>query len=165
MFATPNDVLDRYDETVVRDLCSDNGTAEADLDTSSKMAAAIASAEGYVLAACQTQQLYTQADLASLTGPGAALLVDLVCGLTMAHLLRRRPGANEALAKQLERFDAFLDALRSGTRMFPIAANLDASVVALEGPTTVEVTNLNLITSRASGYYPRVSSRLPIGQQ
>lgn len=167
MFATPLDMIDRFDETILRDLCSDNGTAETDLCASSKMSSAIASAEGRVVGACQVGQLYQQADLAALTGPAQAMLVDLVCGLAMQNLLRRRPG-REAFKDYMEatqHYEANLDQLRNGQRLFPIAANLAASTVDIEGPTTVQVTDLNLITTRARGYFPNPGSRLPLRQQ
>jgi len=167
MFATPNDMIDRFDETILRDLCSDTGTAETDLCASSKMAAAIASAEGRVLTACQVGQIYQQEDLAALTGPPQAMLVDIVCGLAMRGLLLRRPGRDsfKDYIEATKHYEDHLDQLRTGTRLFPIAANLGASVVDLEGPTTVEVQQLNLITSRARGYFPHPGSRLPLGQQ
>jgi phage gp36-like protein len=163
-YATVADMIDRFDERSLRDLCSDTGTAETDLTTNTKMLRALMSASGDVDVACQVGQIYTPAKLAALEMPAKAVLIDIVCGLAVAKLATRRPMRQEVAAVWKQSIDAaneYLDKFRNGQRVFPITENLEASVPSVEGPSTLDIPRQNLLTYRAHGFYPNPAGRLP----
>jgi phage gp36-like protein len=164
-YASAADMIERYDESLLKDLCSDDGTPATDLNTDRKLSTAIAGASGRVNAACQVGRLYSQDTLLVLAGDAAALLKDVVCGLAMTRLFGRRPMDQDRRAgysAQLEEWEDYLTKLRNGERIFDVAENLAASTPAVEGPTMLEQQNLNLVTSRMRGYYPARSKSLPL---
>lgn len=162
------DMLDRYDSRVLCDLVSDNGVPEttAGLVSNRKMAVAIDTAEGRLLAACRVGKLYTDADIAGLEGVDASLAIDLICAMALVNLMKRRPRPElyQTLNALNQENEAYLAQLRDGQRVFALEKTLEASVPDVRSPTTVDVTNLNLITSRARGYFPDPNKRLPINR-
>jgi len=163
-FATIADVVDRFDERTLRDLCSDTGTPAADLNTNGPMLAALETASGTVLVACTVGQMYDEGTLAALEGASRAILVDIVCSLAVARLMTRRPLRPDVAAtwkQSIDEANAYLDKFRNGQRVFPLPAQLDASVPSVEGPTMLDIPRNNLLTYRCSGYYPIPALRLP----
>lgn len=163
-FATVADVLDRFDERTLRDLCSDTGTPATDLTTNGPLNAALESASGSVLVACTVGQMYDEAKLASLEGASRAILVDIVCALAVAKLVTRRPMRADVAnvwKGTIEEANAYLDKFRRGERVFPLPEQLDASVPSAEGPTALDIPRQNLLTYRAHGFYPNPALRLP----
>lgn len=163
-FATVADVLDRFDERTLRDLCSDTGTPASDLTTNGPLLAALESASGAVLVACTVGQMYDEATLASLEGAARATLVDIVCALAVARLVTRRPMRADVASvwkQSIEEANAYLDKFRRGERVFPLPQQLDASVPSVEGPTMLDIPRTNLLTYRCNGYYPNPALRLP----
>ena len=165
--ATVTDMIDRYDEIVMKDLCSDSGTPVTTLQGERKMAIAIESGSGRVLAACRVGKLYDSADIAQLEGPDASLCKDLVCQIAMCRLMRRRqrPDQSETLAQMEADSENYLKLLRDGHRVFELTKTLGASTPDVRGPTIAQIEDLNLITSRFSRYFPSPSRRLPLSRQ
>ena len=162
------DMLDRYDSRVLCDLVSDNGVPETTtgLVTNRKIAVAIETAEGRLLAACRVGKLYSDDDIAGLEGANAALAIDLICALALVNLMRRRPRPElyQTLNILNQENEAYLAQLRDGQRVFAMQTTMDASTPDIKSPTVVDVTNLNLITSRARGYFPDPVKRLPLNR-
>lgn len=159
----------RWDESLLRDLCADTGNGVIDLSTDAKMTAALNSTAGMIEAAAFNSANYTTEEFAALqteNGHGWALLVDLNCCLAMGRLLRRRPGrvSDETTKGIIEEAEAYLDKLRNGTRIFPIAAHEQKGAPTIDGPTALDYERMNLITSRTRNFYPSTASRLPIGR-
>lgn len=162
-YATAEDMVARFDESLLRDLCSDGDTPVVDLAGSAKMVAALATGAGKIEAAVYVSNNYTPAELATLTGNSLALLVDLNCGLAMGTLLRRRPGraADDVQKAIIEEANEMLEQIRSGTRLFTLEVHAESGLPTIGGPTAVDYSRLNMITSRTRNFYPSVASRLP----
>lgn len=168
-FADADDMVARWDESLLRDLCSDGDTPAIDLSTDPKMLAALKSTAGMIEAAAYNSANYTDeefTDLETANGHGWALLVDLNCCLAMGRLMRRRPGrvADDTTKGIIEEAEGYLDKLRNGTRIFPITAHEQKGAPTINGPTGMDYERLNLITSRTRNFYPSQASRLPIGR-
>ncbi len=157
-YATPAQFLQRYDARVVGDIVSDNAdqVGAAELLDNANLQAALDDASGDIESALLFGERYTPDDLAALTGNSQSLLVRMTCDIAMAFLLRRRPTKNaEADAAQLELAEKHLERLRKGDRVFYRGDDVDpAGVVDTTGPTTVQLTSLNLIRDRTQNYYP-----------
>ena len=165
-YASPSDMIDRYDGRTIEDLLSDSGEPIADIASDQKLAALLEAASGRVEAAVLVANHYTLDELTSLSGNSLALLKDIVCDLAMARLLRRRPEkmggkAVEAITKEAEEY---LDRLRNGDRLFDIAAHKDAGLPTVTGPTAMDYARLNLIPDRTKHFYPSRARRLPLGR-
>lgn len=162
--ASPTDLIDRYDERVLKDLVSDSGTPATTLQGDRKIAIALESGSGRVLAACRVGKLYSLSELAQLEGPDSSLLKDIVCQIAMVKLMRRRPRPDMADSMKMmeEEAEVYLKLLRDGHRVFGLDAKLEASVPDVQAPSVAQIENLNLITTRFSRYYPSPSRRLPL---
>lgn len=140
-YATPQDLLNRYDARRIADLVSDSGQRTLAPQSSPVVAACLDDASGAVDAACRVAQRYTSADLAGLTGNANALLVRLVCDLAFGMLVARRGyTANDAavMAPREKSALEMLEALRRGERIFSGEEQADAGVniVTLRTTTT-----------------------------
>ncbi len=162
-------MIERWDESLLRDLCADTTNPVIDLSTDAKMLAALNSTAGMIEAAAFNSANYTReefTDLETENGHGWALLVDLNCCLAMGRLMRRRPGrvADETVKGIIEEAEEYLDNLRRGTRIFPIPAHEAKGVPTIGGPTALDYERMNLISTRIRNFYPSVASRLPLGR-
>ncbi len=165
-YASPGDLVDRYDERTISELLSDTEEPVADITSNDKLLAILAGASGRVDAALLVSGNYTTDELTSLTGNSLALLKDIVCDLAMGRLLRRRPekiGADSIAAASQDAED-YLDRLRKGERLFDVGSHVDAGQPEVTGPTTLDYARLNLIPDRTKNFYPPRSKRLPIGR-
>jgi len=168
-YATSDDMLARYDANTLGDLCSaaDDGQPELDLASSPRMTAALQEAAGRIQAACFVSRLYSADDLAALTGPSLALLVGLNCQLAMAQLMLSRPekfGGSDGIRSFRDDAESYLKMLKNGERLFDLAAQQDAGLPTIDGPTALDIQRLNLIPTRTRNYYPDRASGLPIGR-
>jgi hypothetical protein len=154
-----------HDETIIADLVSDTATQEDDLATNAKLLKLIEAAEGRVESACTVANIYTPVILAALTGNSLALYQEIVSNLAMLSLFKRRPGKYAELAEQAKEYEAYLDRLRKGERVFGgVEDARDAGLPDIDGPTAIDYQNLNLIPDRTQHFYPNRQSRLPIGR-
>lgn len=168
-YATSEDMLARYDANSLGDLCSaaDDGQPEIDLASSKRMTTALEQAAGYIQAACFVSQLYSEADLAALTGPSLELLKGLNCQLAMAQLMLSRPEkyvGSDAIKDLREDAESYLTMLKKGERLFDLPAQQDAGLPTIDGPTALEIQRLNLLPTRTRNYFPSRASGLPIGR-
>jgi len=165
-YATPQDMIRYYDETIVADLVDDGGEGVADLMNDPTLLAILDSASGRVESACAVANLYKPDDLAALAGPSKALLAELVCDLAMVRLLKRRQGTKyQELRDQVKDAEEHLDRIRKGERIFGGMAEVrEAGLPQVEGPTTATYERLNLIPDRTRNFYPARSTRQPIGR-
>lgn len=159
---TPEILIQFHDERVVADLVSDTGEQVADLDTDTKLLKIIAAAEGRVESACTVANIYTPTALTELEGNSLALFQEIVSGLAMLGLLRRRPGEYSEIAKQVAEYEEYLDRLRKGERVFGDSEeNREAGLPDIDGPTMATYNRLNLVPERTRNFYPHRSTRLP----
>jgi hypothetical protein len=165
-YVDSDDLINFYDQNTVEDLLSDTGNYTGPIESDTKLTALAEAASGQVEAACGVSNLYSPTDLAALTGNSLALLKRLVCQLLMVTLVRRRPEkwADEYWKKMEEGAEAYLDRLRKGERLFDDASKREAGLPTIDGPTAIELTYLNVLTTRTRNYFPGVGTRLPIGR-
>lgn len=140
-FATTRQLTQLVDWRIVADCVSDTPgrvSRRAVRDASHPAGAVVAQlllqATGQVLMKAQAGGKYTPADLAALTGAGAAALVGLVCGTALLLTVGRRT-ATADLAKRVPlaaEAKETLEAIRKGEAVFGLleptqAAAMDAS--------------------------------------
>jgi len=169
VYCTVDQLLSHVDENDVRDLLSDSGQKVAgDLSTNPKLVELIASASGRLEAACFIGENYTAAELAALSANSVALAAEIVAMLVRATLYGRRPGrfAVEFVRDLRQQAEDYLQQLRNGHRLFDVGtdSHQDAGKVSLEYPTTLQIQDQNLITSRTRNFYPLAERRLPISK-
>lgn len=166
-YATADDLIERYDERIVRDLLSDDGVpVSKKLTTVDRLTSQLTAASGRVEAAALCGKLYTTEQLEALTGNSLALLKELVCDLTMIRLIMRRPEKFDDEHRKVlrEETEEYLSMLRKGERLFDIDANIEAGLPSIDGPTATTYQRLNMIPDRVKNYYPARATRLPIGR-
>jgi phage gp36-like protein len=165
-FASPSDLIERYDARIVADLASDSGTPAGDVATDTRILTALDDGAGRILAACLNGQIYTEDDLNALTGSSLALLKRINCELAMVFLMGRRPEkfASDDYRQAMESAEQYLELLRKGERLFNVAANVAATSPEIDGPTTTTYDRLNLLPERCRPFYPHRAQRLPLGR-
>jgi phage gp36-like protein len=122
-YATPQDLLIRYDERRVADLVSDTGTRSATPLTSPVVAAVLEDAAGILDSACRVGGRYSLTDLANMSGSGHSLLVRLSCDIAYSLLVARRGYSTtdmKVMAPQMEWATKMLDDIRKGDRVLDI---------------------------------------------
>lgn len=165
-YATPANMLSRFDKRLIGGLVSDTGTevAEGDLPTNAVLLELLADASGEVESALTVGERYSADQLAALTGNSQKLLIRLVCEITWLNLVGRRG------EKYTEDYEAMrkaagdrLNRLRKGENVFNIQATLEAGNIHVTGPSTVAIEQLQLMRDRVgTAYYPR--RRMPFGR-
>lgn len=164
-YADAEQMIHRFDERTLKDLCSDTGSSETNLPGNDRMETALQDATGSIDAACQVGKMYDPDDLEAMTGTDRALLRRICCELAMVFLIEARPEKYKGSEKALrERAEAYLDRLRNGERVFNITTNKDAGVPSLEGLDRYEYRNQNWIPDRMTGFYTARVQRLPAGR-
>lgn len=156
-YATPADIMARYDWREIGDLVSDNGEQvdRAELSSDVNLAAALDDASGEVDSALLVGGNYTPDQLAELTGNSLARLKHLVCMIAIANLLNRRPMANwERFKEIMDQVKESLEQLRRGENILNVPGKADAGLPSLGGYTTVSVKALNLVRDRTRNYFP-----------
>lgn len=164
-YATPADLINRYDVDMIGDLSTDERVAQSrsDIPTNSKVLTALEDASGEVEVALLAGGRYTADQLAGLSGHAASHLKQIVCGLAIAALHRRRPQAFErSYIEDLTR-DAreAIRSLRRGDNVFGLDEHIAASVVDTGGPTAIDLQTRNDLTVRMGRYFPTSETRLP----
>ncbi|MCC7424820.1 MAG: DUF1320 family protein [Planctomycetaceae bacterium] len=157
-YATPAQIIERYDVRDIGQLVADDDTqvAAGDLDDNTVLLAALADASGDIEAALLAGERYTVANLEGLTGNSASKLVRLTCDIAMAYLYGRRPAHDpdklkafeERAAKQLER-------LRKGENVFNLAPQKEAGRIDHATPSAADISKMQLLRDRCPGYYPK----------
>ena len=162
--ATAQQLLDRYDKSIVNDLVSDEGTrlSFTDLLVDTKLAAALDDASGEVDAALLVGGRYSSADLSALSGNSLSTLVRITCEIAIGFLYDRRPmfRADEG-ERWATRTREHLNRMRTGENVFNITANVTAGNPTIDGPTSVDYDRMNLVVDQSRNYYPNRAGRLP----
>lgn len=166
-YATPAQMIQRYDVRTLGDLVGDNGIRvdRAALATDANLQAALDDASGEIEAALLQGKRYTTAQLTALTGNSAKYLVRLTCTIAFGLLFGRRPwsdddeeGSGRRGAEKQAR--AALEMLRKGQTIFDVEEVKEAGLPAIETPTIQTILQSNLAVDQSRGhFYPR--RRLP----
>jgi hypothetical protein len=156
--------IETHDARKVGDLLLDNGTRDADPESSTIVARALLWASGMVETACLKGARYTPTDLAALTGAGQSVLETLVADLAFWFLCKRRHKV-AVKAKEIagveEAFE-MLQWLAEGERIFSFQETADAGLPATETETPDQKDDRFGVATIAERYFGRVSRRMPI---
>lgn len=153
-FATPAQLLQRYDYRLIGQLISDTGTAE---DASAIIADPIttqmlADASGLIVSYALKGGRYSEADLTALTGNGQAFLERLTCDLSLYYFVQRRGLPVDKYPQVADAMD-WLVKLSEGDLIFPVQANIDAGVAQSQAITVPTIVDQNFLTNSVR-YFP-----------
>lgn len=160
-YLTAAEFLARVDERVVGQWLSDTGTAltEAQMLASAKLAQALKGASGELESACLIGERYSADDLAALADSdtnSAALLKDVVAGLSLARVWQRRPRTNnDPYPTQAQWSQQLSEQLRNGVRIFGLAESAEAGRMDVSTITPEEVAARRLISTSARRFFGR----------
>jgi len=158
-YATPAEMLQRYDSRLLGDLVSDTGTAvsAAGLLTDTNLEAALADASSAIDVAVSVGDRYTPAQMANLSDSAAAFVRRLACDIALIYVKRRRgrfdPEKDGALQKEVS---DTLTGLREGKNLLLLQDESDApaSVIELVKPQLITVDRPRTIQSMTRNYFP-----------
>ena len=165
--ATGNDLTERFDVRLIGDLATDSGSTLPVVDVSShpNVLTALEDATGEMVVALLSGGRYTESDLLGLTGYSLSHAKRINCDIAMALLVQRRPIMSEEQSSAISKQSRdHLKRLSAGENVFGIPAVVDAGQLDLATPTTIEITNLNLITERMNRFFPDTGQRMPRGR-
>lgn len=165
--ASGSDLTQRFDSRLIGDLATDEGRTlpEDEVATHPNVLAALEDAMGEMVVALLVGQKYTEADLLGLTGYSLAHAKRINCDIAMALLIKRRPIVDENRAADISKQSRdHIRRLANGENVFGIPTNVQAGDLSLANPSTIEITNLNLLPERMSRFFPDTGQRMPRGR-
>lgn len=130
-YASPSDMLARYDTNRLGQLVRDDGTQATgtELLTDTILQAVLDDASGLIDGACLAGGRYLPDALTGLTGQGKSFLLRINCDLAYGFLILRR-GFTEAEASNLapgfKLALQLIDKLKEGSFVFNVQANIEA---------------------------------------
>ncbi len=157
-YATPADMQVRHNWEEIGDLLSDDGeqVSQANQLTNATLLELLKDAEGEVLGALLVGGRYSTSDFDGFSGANLALLKTHICRVCKMRLMERRPGRFADTLEAMQKIvDGYLKQFRSGEVIFNLAPVITAGAVVVDGPSTLDLQNLNLVRDQAHGYYPR----------
>ena len=148
-FLSNSNFLKYYNWQFIGELCSDDGTrvTEENLATDDNLTAALTSASGIILSAANQGNRYAESDLTSLTGNSLGLLERLTADLAVYFLVVRRGNNVDDYPQTIEARKT-LDQIKSGERVFGVAANVSAGVAQNETYSKTTIENQNFVRDR-----------------
>lgn len=163
-YATPADLLKRFDARQVGDLVSDTDVAvpPGQLTLDPVLLQMLEDASGEIEVALLSGQRYTLDDIAVIMDPettvpnSQAYLKRICCEIAYVMLLKRRGIQDpEKIKAQVEAAETHLERLRRGDTVFQLPAQIAAGVAEFSGVGTVDFTTLHLPFDRSRNYFPR----------
>jgi phage gp36-like protein len=158
VYASPVDLIDRFDERDVQELVLDDESESSlvDIRTNLRVKANLDDAEGEVVAALRRGGRYSATELAGLSGTDQSYLKRIICEIAMLHLLRRRPTFRPQMLEAYEKVREYhLKTLQSGDSIITSAPeDLEAGLIGVDGPSVSEWNQSNLWRDRTN-YFPK----------
>ena len=153
-FATPTQLIARYDYRLIGQLISDTGVAEdqAAVLANSITTQMLTDASGFIISYALKGGRYSEADLLALTGNAQSFLQRLTCDLAIYFFVLRRGLPVEKYPQVVEALGQ-LEALAAGLIIFPVQAVIDAGV-AQSPPITVQTIAENNFLVNSVRYFP-----------
>lgn len=160
-YASASDMLVRYDDRTVRDLCSDTGsrTSSGSIATNTRLLAALLGASGLIEAAVTAAATYKPEDLQALTGASLAYLKDLVCALALGRLFLARPDIEGKLPESYKQAMEELSRLRAGEWAFGLLEQRQAGLMDVQTESASDVENRRGIVVTAQRLFARRNNR------
>lgn len=159
-YADASDMIARFDQRVLGDLLSVDGTpvTPAAMADDERLTIALSDASGEIDAKVRVAGRYTTDDLAGLTGTGLDYLKRMTCDIAYWLLIDRRSLAgtmDEEATRRYRVYREHLNDLKDGREIFDVATARTSALPSQALPTTVELNNQNTIAGRARGHmYP-----------
>lgn len=172
-YASASDLIARCDTQLVSDLVTDDDPetgirerpALADLLENEVLATALEDASGAIEVAMRVGKRYSPAQLAGLAGNSQSHLKRVTCTIAIALLFERRPEKTmqDIAERYREQADKYITALQAGKNIFGLDDETDAAATLIDtdGPTSLDLTQNNLIDQRMHRYFPDGGTRLP----
>lgn len=154
-YCSSSDIMARYSVTILGDLVTDSGIRAntTSLATDTNLQAALDDASGIIDSAVLVAGRYSPADLTALTGVDLAMLKRLTSDLAFI-LLTQRKGMDVKQLPQWQGTQDMLQLLRTGERIFNVAANIVDGNPTAEFPSCVTYAQVNLAAQAASRFFP-----------
>jgi phage gp36-like protein len=149
-YATPAELLVRYDARRVGDLVSDTGDRDTNPVASPVLAACLDDASGHIDSACRVGGRYSTTELDTMVGNGSSLLIRLTCDIAYGLLVARRGYSatdQQAMAPNYKPALDMLELIRKGERVFDIYNGGDPD----EGSSVTATAKV--MKARTAGYY------------
>lgn len=157
-YATPADLVARYDVRVIGHLCNDENKTihPTQIEANANVLTALADASGEIDAALLQGRRYSKADLDALTGESLSYLKRICCQVAYWFLFERRSWVeDERYEVAKERGRKAIERLRRGEHVFDVEETKDAGLPQITGPTRVQFRDQNLLRDVASPFYPQ----------
>lgn len=165
--ASGSDFTDRFDIRLIGDLATDRGEtlSEEEVKTHPSVLTALDDAMGEMVVALVVGQRYGESDLLGLTGYSLSHAKRINCDIAMALMIKRRPIVSEEQAAEIAKQSRdHLRRLRDGENVFGIPEVVESGNLSLATPSSVDITNLNLLTERMGRFFPDTAQRMPRGR-
>ena len=157
-YASPADILKRYDARTLGDLVSDTGLRvdSTALLADENLQAALDDASGEIEVALIQGRRYKVSDLTALTGNSKNYLKRIVSQIAFGLLWERRPWSDEDQRQEaMVGARKALERLRRGEHVFELDAPQDAGLPSVSEPTISSYRTIGLTVDEARrGYYP-----------
>jgi len=144
-YATPEDLVARFDSRVIGQLVSDDGTEVSTLGTNAIVQQALEDASGQIRSAALVGNKYTESELDTLAANNDAFLVRLTCALALGFLRARRNIGSEQPNPIVEQAENWLALLRLGERILNVQDNADAGNIQYSTISLAQRQETNLI--------------------
>lgn len=125
-YATPEQLVSRFDARVIGQLVDDSGAQIDTLGANAVVLEALEDASGQIRSAALVGNKYTASDLDTLADNNDSFLVRLTCHLAYGFLRNRRGVGTEPQPEIVEQAENWLALLRLGERILNVQANADA---------------------------------------
>lgn len=143
-YATPEQLISRFDARVIGQLASDSGVSVTNVAADPTILDALDDASGQIRSAALVGNKYTEADLDTLAAANDSFLVRLTCLLAYGYLVSRR-SVNAEMPADVTRAEEWLAALRFGERILNVQSNADAGNVSHSTISLVKRQEINLL--------------------
>lgn len=155
-YATPYDLIKRYDVRVLGDLINDSGNrvSSQSILIDKNIVAVLDDASGMIDSSALVGGRYQINDLQTLSSIDQAMIIRLCCDLCFILLVQRR-GLDVKSLPQYDHSMDMLQRLRTGERIFKVQGNIDKGLVTSEFVSTLTVSNRNYSTNEAMRYFPQ----------
>ena len=175
-YATGDDMVTRHDVDVIGDLLQDDRerldrALVADHPT---LLTLLRDASGEIETSASKGGIYTRDDLVKIADGEygtnqQAFLARVTCWICMALLFERRPAIHQELAEAyLERANRYLIQIQNGDKLFGVPGagdsndRINAGMPTIDGPTSLEYEDLQLMPDRLPRFFPPQDQRIPI---
>lgn len=157
----------RVDWRTVADYLSDDGTRLPDQDAveaSPILAKLLKSASGDLEAAVLVGERYVPDDLRAIADAatptnGTEMLAEIVAGLALPKIFRRRPDRNPGTFELAAEAQARIEQLRKGERILPTVESADAGLPEAQVETARQVENRQGLTYQMREFFGRRADR------